>query len=147
MALGINKVILLGNVGQDPEIRSTTEGKKLASFSLATTETWKDRLSNEKREATEWHKITVFAEGLVDIIEKYVKKGSKLYLEGTLRTRKWTDNAGVAKYSTEITLSNQASTLILLDSKNDLGSNSGSSDSSSGAPKSNDYTNDDDIPF
>ena len=140
MALGINKVILLGNVGQDPEIRSTTEGKKLASFSLATTETWKDRLSNEKREATEWHKITVFAEGLVDIIEKYVKKGSKLYLEGTLRTRKWTDNAGVAKYSTEITL-------ILLDSKNDLGSNSGSSDSSSGAPKSNDYTNDDDIPF
>ncbi len=147
MALGINKVILVGNVGQDPEIRSTTEGKKLASFSLATTETWKDRLSNEKREATEWHRVTVFAEGLVDIIDKYVKKGAKLYLEGTLRTRKWTDNAGVAKYSTEVTLSNQASTLILLDSKNDSGSNGFTSDSSSVASKSNEYTHDDDIPF
>ncbi|MCF8462764.1 MAG: single-stranded DNA-binding protein [Rickettsiaceae bacterium] len=147
MALGINKVILVGNVGQDPEIRSTTEGKKLASFSLATTETWKDRATNEKRESTEWHRVTVFAEGLVDIIDKYVKKGAKLYLEGTLRTRKWTDNAGVTKYSTEVTLSNQAATLILLDNKTDSNVSDHSSDNSSMSSKSNDYTSDDDIPF
>lgn len=117
MAGSLNKVTLIGNLGADPEFRSTADGKELATFSLATTETWKDRATGEKKEKTEWHRVVVFNEGLVSVIKNYVQKGSKLYIEGSLQTRKWTDNAGVEKYTTEIILQNFGSQLILLDSK------------------------------
>ena len=110
----INKVIIIGNVGQDPEIRLTQDGREIANFSLATTESWKDKSSGEKKERTEWHKISVFSQGLVNIIKQYVKKGSKLYIEGALQTRKWKDGNGIEKYSTEIVLQNYNSTLQIL---------------------------------
>jgi single-strand DNA-binding protein len=112
----INKVIIIGNLGQDPEIRKTQDGREIANFSLATTESWKDKSSGEKKERTEWHKISVFSQGLVDIIKQYVKKGSKLYIEGALQTRKWKDGNGIEKYNTEIVLQNFNSTLQILNS-------------------------------
>src|SRR5690554_4910666 len=105
MMTGVNKVILVGNVGHDPEVKTLQAGGKAARFSLATSETWKDRGTGERKERTEWHSVVVFLEPLVDVIEKYVRKGSKLYVEGKLRTRKWTDKNGVEKYTTEVTLS------------------------------------------
>ncbi len=117
MAGSLNKVTLLGNVGRDPEIRSISDGKELASFTLATSETWKDRATGERKEKTEWHRIVVFSEGLVGVVKNYVKKGSKIYIEGALQTRKWVDNAGQEKYTTEIILQGFNSSLILLDSK------------------------------
>ena len=102
--MSLNKVCLIGNVGQDPEIRSTQTGGKIANFSLATTENWKDKNTGEKKSKTEWHRIVVFQEGLVGVIESYIKKGSKIYIEGALQTRKWTDNNGADKYTTEIVL-------------------------------------------
>jgi single-strand DNA-binding protein len=140
MALGLNKVVLIGNLGRDPEIRSTSDGREIASFTLATTESWKDKSSGERKEATEWHKIAVFNEGLVEIVKKHVKKGTKLYLEGSLRTRKWTDNAGIEKYTTEVVIS-YTSTFILLDSKNTPNAGTGGS-----AENPSDYI-DDDLPF
>jgi single-strand DNA-binding protein len=125
--MSINKVILVGNVGQDPEIKSTGDGRELATFSLATTESWKDKNSGEKKDKTEWHRIVIFSPGLVNIAKSYVKKGSKLYIEGQLQTRKWTDNAGIEKYSTEIILQNFNSTLQMLDSNRGSGSSAGSS--------------------
>lgn len=104
MAGHLNRAQLLGNVGRDPEIRSTNSGTRIANFSLATSQQWRDRTSGEKKERTEWHRCVVFAEGLVDIVEKYVRKGDKLYVEGEIQTREWTDNAGVKKFSTEIVL-------------------------------------------
>ena len=98
----INKVIIIGNLGQDPEIRKTQDGREIANFSIATSEKWFDKSTGEKKERTEWHKISVFSQGLVDIIKQYVKKGSKLYIEGALQTRKWKDGNGIEKYSTEI---------------------------------------------
>ncbi len=118
MAGSLNKVIIIGNLGKDPEFRSTNDGKEIASFSLATTETWKDRSSGEKKEKTEWHRIVAYNENLVKLLKNYVKKGSKLYIEGSLQTRKWVDQAGVEKYTTEIVLQNYNSQLVLLDSKN-----------------------------
>tara|TARA_R110000737_G_scaffold219429_1_gene235498 strand:+ start:658 stop:1107 length:450 start_codon:yes stop_codon:yes gene_type:complete len=115
--MSLNKATLIGNVGQDPEIRQTKDGKDVASFSLATSESWKDKSSGEKRDKTEWHRIVVFSQGLVGIIKSYVKKGSKLYLEGSLQTRKWTDKNDVEKYTTEIILQGYNSTLQMLDSK------------------------------
>tara|TARA_R110000772_G_scaffold39943_1_gene93700 strand:- start:954 stop:1367 length:414 start_codon:yes stop_codon:yes gene_type:complete len=112
--MSINKAILIGNLGKDPEIRTTGDGREIASFSLATSESWKDKNSGEKKEKTEWHNVVVFSAGLVNIIKNYVKKGSKLYLEGSLQTRKWTDKQGVDKYSTEIVLQNFNSTLQIL---------------------------------
>jgi single-strand DNA-binding protein len=134
--MSINKVILVGNVGQDPEIKSTGDGRELATFSLATTESWKDKNSGEKKDKTEWHRIVVFSSGLVNIVKNYVKKGSKLYVEGQLQTRKWTDNAGIEKYSTEIILQNFNSTLQMLDSNRGSGS-SGSFDNSSSYSQNN----------
>jgi single-strand DNA-binding protein len=96
--MSINKVILIGNVGTDPEIRNTNDGREIASFSLATSESWKDKNSGEKKEKTEWHRLVVFSQGLVGIVKNYVKKGSKLYIEGQLQTRKWTDKDGADKY-------------------------------------------------
>ena len=113
----INKVILVGNIGNDPEIRSTSDGREIANFSLATSESWKDKNTGERKSKAEWHKVSVFSQGLVGIIKNYVKKGTKVYLEGQLQTRKWTDNAGVEKYTTEIVLQNFNSTLSILDSK------------------------------
>ena len=101
---GVNKVILVGNLGRDPEIRALQSGGKIANLSLATTETWRDKNSGEKQERTEWHRIVIFNEKLVEVVERYVKKGTKLYVEGQLQTRKWTDNNGQDRYSTEIVL-------------------------------------------
>ena len=116
MAGSVNKVILVGNLGNDPEIRTFGNGGKVANFSLATSESWRDKQSGEKREKTEWHRVAVFGEGLVGVIERYVKKGSKLYIEGKLQTRKWQDRDGNDKYTTEIVLQGPGTTLTMLDS-------------------------------
>ena len=117
MSMGLNKVVLIGNVGRDPELRHTAEGKALATFTLATTESWRNRTTGEKKEHTEWHRIVVFSDGLVDIIKNYVKKGTKLYLEGTLKSRKWVDNNGQERYTVDIVMQNHAAVLVLLDNK------------------------------
>ena len=104
MAGSVNKVILVGNIGRDPEIRSTQDGMRIANLSLATSETWRDKSSGERKEKTEWHRVAVFNDRLVDVIEKYVKKGAKLYIEGQLQTRKWTDKDGQDRYTTEVVL-------------------------------------------
>ena len=115
MAGSVNKVILVGNLGRDPEIRSTQDGTKVANLSLATSENWRDKNTGERKERTEWHRVVVFNERLVDVIEKYVKKGSKLYIEGALQTRKWTDNTGAEKYTTEVVLQRFRGELTMLD--------------------------------
>jgi single-strand DNA-binding protein len=112
--MSINKVILIGNIGQEPEIRVNQNGQEIANFSLATSDSWKDKNSGEKKERTEWHRIVVFSQGLVGIVKNYVKKGSKVYLEGVLQTRKWTDKNGVEKHTTEIVLQNYSSVLQIL---------------------------------
>lgn len=117
MAGSVNKVILVGNLGRDPEIRTTQSGGKIVNFSLATSESWKDKQSGERREKTEWHRIVIFSEGLAGIAERYLKKGSKVYIEGSLQTRKWTGNDGVEKYSTEVVLQGFNSTLTMLDTR------------------------------
>ena len=104
MAGSLNKVILIGNVGKDPEIRTTQDGKEIATFVLATSDSWKDKATSEKKEKTEWHRIVIFSEGLVNVVKNYVKKGSKLFIEGSLQTRKWNDNAGIERYTTEIVM-------------------------------------------
>ena len=114
MARGINKVILVGNVGNAPEVRQTTEGNAIATLSLATSETWKDKQTGEKQEKTEWHRVVFFRQ-LAEIVGKYVRKGSKLYIEGSLRTRKWQDQQGIDRYTTEIV----ANDMQMLDSRND----------------------------
>lgn len=117
--MSVNKVILVGRVGQDPQCRTMQSGDKVASFSIATSENWKDKTSGERKEKTEWHRIVVWNQGLVGIVEKYVKKGSKVYLEGQLETRKWAGNDGVEKFSTEVVLRPFRGELTLLDSKGD----------------------------
>ena len=117
MAGSVNKVILVGNLGKDPEIRNTQDGREIASFSIATSESWKDKNSGERKEKTEWHNIVVFNPQLVGIVKSYVKKGSKLYIEGALQTRKWTDKDGHDRYSTEVVLQNFNGTLTMLDGK------------------------------
>lgn len=112
----VNKVILVGNLGKDPEIRTMQSGDRVASFSIATSESWKDKSSGEKKEKTEWHRISCFNQGLVNVIESYVRKGSKVYIEGQLETRKWTDKDGVEKYSTEVVLRPFRGELTMLDS-------------------------------
>jgi single-strand DNA-binding protein len=114
--MSLNKVTLIGNVGADPEIKATQDGRELATFSLATSESWKDKSTGEKKNKSEWHRIVVFSQGLTRIIKNYVKKGSKLYIEGQLQTRKWTDTNGVEKYTTEIVLQNFNSNMIMLSS-------------------------------
>jgi single-strand DNA-binding protein len=149
--MSINKVILVGNVGQDPEVRSTQDGREIANFSLATSESWKDKNSGEKKEKTEWHRVVIFSPGLVGIVKNYVKKGSKLYVEGSLQSRKWTDNNGVEKFTTEIVLQNFNSVLQILDARDRQSSgDSYSSSASSSKPRNNDVhveENDDEIPF
>ena len=104
MAGSVNKVILLGNLGQDPDVRTMQSGKKVATMSIATSDSWKDKDTGEKKEKTEWHRIVVFNEGLVGVVENYIKKGTKLYIEGALQTRKWTDDSGTEKYTTEVVI-------------------------------------------
>lgn len=143
----LNKVTLIGNVGRPPEFRSTADGKEIVTFSIATTESWKDRATGEKKDRTEWHRIVVFSEGLVGIVKEYVKKGSKLYIEGALQTRKWTDASGQEKYTTEVVLQMFNSNLILLDNRNVGGS---SSDPQTSKSPMNDFNHselDDEIPF
>ncbi len=158
MAGSVNKVILVGNLGNDPEIRTFQNGGRVANLSIATSESWKDRESGERKERTQWHRVVVNNDGLVGICEKYIKKGSKVYVEGQLETRKYTDNSGVEKYTTEVVLRNFNGVITMLDSKGSASSGGGdygeytpSNQQSSGgnmgesAPVSNDM--DDEIPF
>lgn len=117
MAGSVNKVILVGNLGRDPEIRTTQDGKEIANLTLATSESWRDRNTGERREKTEWHRIVVFNDGLIGVIKNYLHKGSKIYVEGALQTRKWTDQSGAERYSTEVVLQGFGSTLTMLDNK------------------------------
>ena len=115
----VNKVILVGNLGKEPEVRSMQSGDRVASFPIATSERWKDKATGERKEKTEWHKVTIFDERLVEIAEKYLRKGSKVYLEGHLQTRKWNDQNGQERYTTEIVLQRFRGDLTLLDAKSD----------------------------
>ena len=115
MAGSVNKVILVGNVGKDPEIRRTQDGRPIANLSIATSESWRDKATGEKKEKTEWHRVVIFSEPLCKIVEQYVKKGAKLYIEGALQTRKWTDQSGAEKYSTEVVLQGFNGSLTMLD--------------------------------
>ena len=118
MAGSVNKVILVGNLGKDPEIRSFQNGGRVASFSLATSESWKDKTTGEKKDRTEWHRVSVLNDKLVEVVERYIKKGSKLYIEGQLETRKWTDKDGQEKYTTEVVLRPYRGELTMLDGAN-----------------------------
>lgn len=117
MAGSVNKVILIGNLGRDPEIRTFANGGKAANMRIATSESWRDKATGERKERTEWHSVAVFNDGLVGVIEKFVKKGSKIYIEGQLETRKWTDQNGVERYSTEVVLRPYRGELTLLDGR------------------------------
>jgi single-strand DNA-binding protein len=117
MAGSVNKVILVGNLGRDPEVRSTQDGLKIVNLSLATSESWRDKNSGERREKTEWHRVVIFNEKLGEVAEKFLKKGSKIYVEGALQTRKWTDQGGQERYSTEVVLQRFRGELTMLDGK------------------------------
>ena len=117
MAGSVNKVILVGNLGRDPEIRSTQDGLRIGTLSLATSESWRDKNSGERRERTEWHRVVIFNENLVEIAEKYLRKGSKIYIEGQIQTRKWTDQSGQERYTTEVVLNRYRGELTMLDSR------------------------------
>ena len=148
MAGSINKVILIGNLGADPEVRSFSNGNKVCNLRIATSETWKDRNTGERKEKTEWHSVAIFQEGLVRIAEQYLKKGSKVYIEGQLQTRKWQDQSGADKYSTEIVLQGFGGTLTMLDGANGgSGSTGGSSSSGNSTSPATSRDLDDEIPF
>ena len=117
MAGSVNKVILLGNLGQDPDVRTMQSGKKIATMSIATSDSWKDKDTGEKKEKTEWHRIVVFNEGLVGVVENYIKKGTKLYIEGALQTRKWTDDSGTEKYTTEVVIQGYGGRIDIVSAK------------------------------
>ena len=141
MAGSVNKVILVGNLGKDPEIRRTQDGRPIANLSVATSETWRDKATGERKEKTEWHRVVIFTEGLCKIAEQYLKKGAKVYIEGQLQTRKWTDQSGVEKYSTEVVLQDFNSTLTMLDGRSgggggNFGSDDSGGDFGSGGPSS-----------
>ena len=125
MAGSVNKVILIGNLGRDPEVRNTQDGKKIINFSLATSETWRDRQSGERRERTEWHRVVIFNEHLAEVAEKYLRKGSKIYVEGQLQTRKWQGQDGQDKYTTEVVLQRFRGELTMLDTRGDGGGGGG----------------------
>ncbi|WP_299863238.1 single-stranded DNA-binding protein [uncultured Hoeflea sp.] len=128
MAGSVNKVILIGNLGADPEIRRTQDGRPIANLSVATSESWRDKNTGERREKTEWHRVVIFNEGLCKIAENYLKKGSKVYLEGQLQTRKWQDQSGQDKYSTEVVLQGFNGNLTMLDGRNEGGGGGGGRD-------------------
>ena len=162
MAGSVNKVILIGNLGRDPEVRSFQNGGKVCNLSVATSETWKDKQSGERRERTEWHRVAIFSEPLVRVAEQYLRKGSKVYLEGQLETRKWQDQSGQDKYSTEVVLRPYRSELTMLDGRGEGGGGggdygrkiSGGDDfggggygGGGGGQGGSDFDLDDDIPF
>ncbi len=159
MAGSVNKVILVGNVGKDPEVRTTQSGARFANFSLATSESWKDKATGERKENTQWHRITIFNDALVGVTERFVRKGSKLYIEGQLETRKWQDADGKDQYSTEVVLRPYNGNLTLLDNRRDEqqggGYNGGNDNGYSATPTAATGTGggsfanalDDDIPF
>ena len=152
MAGSLNKVMLIGNLGADPVIRQTQDGKKLAQLSLATSESWKDKATGEKKEKTSWHRIVIFNDGLAGVVENYVKKGSQIFVEGQLQTRKFTDQDGNEKYTTEVVLGNYNGTLTMLDSRGGNTESMGAIDSdlnqdmASSQPPA-DLDIDDEIPF
>jgi len=125
MAGSVNKVILIGNLGRDPEVRNFQNGGKVCNLRIATSETWKDKQSGERKERTEWHSVAIFNEGLVRVVEQYLKKGSKVYVEGQLETRKWTDQSGAEKYTTEVVLRGFGGTLTMLDGPSGSGGGMG----------------------
>jgi single-strand DNA-binding protein len=131
MAGSVNKVILVGNLGKDPETRTFANGGKVVSFSLATSENWKDRASGERKEKTEWHNVSIFSEGLAGVAERFLRKGSKVYLEGQLETRKWQDQSGNDRYTTDVVLRNFNSSMVLLDPREGGGGGGRSYDDSS----------------
>lgn len=150
MAGSVNKVILIGNLGRDPEVRSTNSGKKIASLSIATSETWRDKQSGERREKTEWHRVVIFNEGLAGVAERYLAKGAKVYIEGALRTRKWVDSNQQERYTTEVVLEAYNGVLTMLDNAPQRGGEEderesvGANGSGGRAPMAD---LDDDIPF
>ena len=133
MAGSVNKVILVGNLGADPEIKRTQDGRPIANLSVATSDSWRDKATGERKEKTEWHRVVIFSEGLCKIAEQYLKKGAKVYLEGQLQTRKWQDKDGKDRYSTEVVLQNFNSTLTMLDSRNGAGGGAGRTERRRGA--------------
>ena len=151
MAGSVNKVILVGNLGREPETKAMQSGDKVANLSVATSENWRDRQTGERREKTEWHRVVIFDQNLVEIAEKYLQKGSKVYLEGQLQTRKWSDQSGQEKYTTEVVLQRFGSTLTMLDSRAESGGSGNFETSSTNGgggdvpPAAGDF--DDDIPF
>jgi single-strand DNA-binding protein len=160
MAGSVNKVILIGNLGADPEIRSLGSGDRVANLRVATSETWRDRTSGERKEKTEWHRVVVFNENIVKVCENYLKKGAKIYVEGALQNRKWTDNAGVEKFSTEVVLQKFRGELTMLDGRGgdaeqgggyagggDRGFSSGPRQQSSAPREEFSHDLDDEIPF
>ena len=160
MAGSVNKVILVGNLGADPEIRQTQDGRPIANLRVATSESWRDKNTGERRERTEWHRVVIFSEGLCRIAEQYLRKGSKVYLEGQLQTRKWEDQSGQERYTTEVVLQGFNSNLTMLDSRNggqsggfgDSGGNFGQSgpmDQGGGSSGGQSFSRDldDDVPF
>jgi single-strand DNA-binding protein len=159
MSGSVNKVILIGNLGRDPEVRTMQNGGKVCNLSVATSERWRDRNSGEMQERTEWHRVVVFDEKIADVCERYLRKGSKVYLEGQLQTRKWTDQSGVEKYTTEVVLQRFRGNLVMLDGRGEGGGDyssggdygqsgggySGGGSGGGGAPSGGDL--DDEIPF
>jgi single-strand DNA-binding protein len=133
MAGSVNKVILVGNLGADPEIRRTQDGRPIANLRIATSDTWRDKATGERREKTEWHRVVIFSEGLCRVVEQYLKKGSKVYLEGQLQTRKWQDQQGQDRYSTEVVLQNYNSQLVMLDRAGGAGGGFGPDDGDFGS--------------
>jgi len=147
MAGSVNKVILIGNLGKDPESRRVTSGDLVVNLSVATSETWRDKASGERKEKTEWHRVVIWNENLAKVAEQYLRKGSKVYLEGQLSTRKWTDKDGVEKYSTEVVLNRFRGELVMLDTKGE-GGGAGRVSGAGEAPASFDRSEmDDEIPF
>ena len=155
MAGSVNKVILIGNLGADPEVRHTQDGRPIVNLRVATSENWRDKATGERREKTEWHRVVIFSEGLAKIAQQYLKKGSKVYLEGALQTRKWQDQAGQERYSTEVVLQGFNSALTMLDGRGESGaagagaSSEGGFVPSGGSGKSGSFSEgiDDEIPF
>jgi single-strand DNA-binding protein len=148
MAGSVNKVILVGNLGRDPEVRRMTSGEPVVNLSVATSENWKDKATGERKERTEWHRVVIFNENLAKVAESYLRKGSKVYLEGQLSTRKWTDKDGAEKYTTEVVLNRFRGELVMLDSKGEGGGGarvSGASESPASFERGSDM--DDEIPF
>ena len=154
MAGSLNKVMLIGNLGKDPEVRHTQDGKAIVNLSIATSENWRDKSTGERKEKTEWHRVVIFNEGLTKVAEQYLKKGDKVFIEGQLQTRKWTDQSGQEKYTTEVVLQGFGSTLTMLDGKRDSGSSAAAGYNQSTTPAASGVVAkpatellDDEIPF